>query len=132
MLVYWSQATPMDGSARCASARVHRAGRGAATFDSRAIPWGFSWMQCRHVLPGWFGVRRARPNSAARPLTAALLQEMHRGWAFFRNLLDNSQVSMAQADMGHRSPLRRHGRKRVCAISSSAGGVFNLTRGAIL
>jgi phosphoenolpyruvate carboxylase len=57
LLIYWSQATPMDeiGQMRIGSRPSRRVG--TATFDSlRAIPWGFSWMQCRHVLPGWFGV----------------------------------------------------------------------------
>ena len=101
LLVYWSQATPMDeiSQMRIGSRPSRRAG--AATFDSlRAIPWGFSWMQCRHVLPGWFGVGEALAGFGGAPAGAALLQEMYRDWPFFRSLLDNSQVSMAQADMG--------------------------------
>jgi phosphoenolpyruvate carboxylase len=101
LLVYWSQATPMDeiSQMRIGSRPSRRVG--AATFDSlRAIPWGFSWMQCRHVLPGWFGVGDALTEFGDAPARLALLQEMYREWLFFRNLLDNSQVSMAQADMG--------------------------------
>ena len=101
LLTYWSQATPMDeiSQMRIGSRPSRRAG--AATFDSlRAIPWGFSWMQCRHVLPGWFGVGEALAGFGGAPAGAALLQEMYRDWPFFRSLLDNSQVSMAQADMG--------------------------------
>jgi phosphoenolpyruvate carboxylase len=101
LLTYWSQATPLDeiSQMRIGSRPSRRAG--AATFDSlRAIPWGFSWMQCRHVLPGWFGVGEALTEFGRAPAGLALLQEMYREWQFFRNLLDNSQVSMSQADMG--------------------------------
>jgi len=101
LLVYWSQATPMDEISQMRIGSRPSRRTGAATFDSlRAIPWGFSWMQCRHVLPGWFGVGDALTEFGRTPDRLALLQEMYRDWSFFRNLLDNSQVSMAQADMG--------------------------------
>ena len=101
LLTYWSQATPMDEISQMRIGSRPSRRTGAATFDSlRAIPWGFSWMQCRHVLPGWFGVGEALSAIGRSPEGVARLQEMYRDWAFFRNLLDNSQVSMAQADMG--------------------------------
>ncbi len=57
-------------------------------------------MQCRHVLPGWFGVGEALSAFGRTPEGLGQLQAMYRDWPFFRNLLDNSQVSMAQTDMG--------------------------------
>ena len=32
----------------------------------RAIPWVFSWMQCRHTLPGWYGLGGAIDEYLAR------------------------------------------------------------------
>jgi phosphoenolpyruvate carboxylase len=78
LLVYWSQATPMDEISQMRIGSRPSRRTAAATFTSlRAIPWGFSWMQCRHVLPGWLGVgaaHRVRPLPGAiellRPCTA--------------------------------------------------------------
>ena len=135
LLVYWSQATPMDEISQMRIGSRPSRRTGAATFDSlRAIPWGFSWMQCRHVLPGWFGVGQALTEFGRSPADVALLQEMHREWAFFRNLLDNSQVSMAQADMGIArlyAGLVEEARVRDL-IFGQVEAAFNLTRGAIL
>jgi len=101
LLIYWGQATPMDEISQMRIGSRPSRRTAAATFTSlRAIPWGFSWMQCRHVLPGWFGVGAALDGFGRDPEATALLRQMYREWPFFRNLLDNSQVSMAQADMG--------------------------------
>nr|MBP6788749.1 phosphoenolpyruvate carboxylase [Promineifilum sp.] len=135
LLVYWSQATPMDEISQMRIGSRPSRRTGTATFDSlRAIPWGFSWMQCRHVLPGWFGVGQALTEFGRSPAAVALLQEMHREWSFFRNLLDNSQVSMSQADMGIArlyADLVEEARVRDL-IFGQVEAAFDQTRGAIL
>jgi phosphoenolpyruvate carboxylase len=91
-------------------------------------------MQCRHVLPGWFGVGEALAAFGRAPERVALLQEMYRDWSFFHNLLDNSQVSMAQADMGIArlyAGLVEDGRVRDL-IFGQVEAAFDQTREAIL
>jgi phosphoenolpyruvate carboxylase len=74
--------------------------KGKLSLDSlRAIPWGFSWMQSRHVLPGWYGVGQALSIYADSLEKMELLQEMYREWTFFKVVIDNAQVSLAKADM---------------------------------
>jgi phosphoenolpyruvate carboxylase len=101
LLTYWMQATPMDeiSQMRIGSRPSRRTAN--ATFASlRAIPWGFSWMQSRHVLPGWYGVGAALDAVMASPGGLNTLQEMYREWPFFRTVLENAQVALAQADLG--------------------------------
>ncbi len=73
--------------------------------DLRAIPWGFSWGQCRLTLPGWFGfgsaihelLHDAKPKERATNL--ALLKRMYRQWPFFRTLLSNMDMALSKADL---------------------------------
>nr|MDP2191932.1 phosphoenolpyruvate carboxylase [Rhodoferax sp.] len=88
--------------------------------DLRAIPWGFSWGQCRLTLPGWYGFGSAvelflqpvRPEpveglpkvSTGSARTdhkdrLALLQQMYKQWPFFRTLLSNMDMVMAKSDL---------------------------------
>ena len=72
--------------------------------DLRAIPWGFSWGQCRLTLPGWFGFGSAVEafvNAEGKdPKTQlALLQRMYRQWPFFRTLLSNMDMVLAKSDL---------------------------------
>ncbi len=60
----------------------------------RAIPWVFSWTQCRANLPGWFGL-----GSGLAALDGELTAEMVREWPFFRTLIDFAQMSLAKADL---------------------------------
>jgi phosphoenolpyruvate carboxylase len=71
--------------------------------DLRAIPWGFSWGQCRVALPGWFGLGSAieaflsAPGSD-RKTQLALLQRMYKQWPFFKTLLSNMDMVLAKSD----------------------------------
>jgi phosphoenolpyruvate carboxylase len=73
--------------------------------DLRAIPWGFSWGQCRLTLPGWLGFGSAvaafldKPDVAERKAALALLQKMYRQWPFFRTLLSNMDMVLAKSDL---------------------------------
>jgi phosphoenolpyruvate carboxylase len=73
--------------------------------DLRAIPWSFSWGQCRLTLPGWYGFGSAihaflhAPGPATRKERMALLQKMERNWPFFRVLLSNMDMVMAKSDL---------------------------------
>jgi len=91
--------------------------------DLRAIPWGFSWGQCRLLLPGWYGFGSAVSNwlengdsiaiDAAATLGKAdekttlatrkqrldLLRAMFRQWPFFATLLSNMDMVLAKTDL---------------------------------
>jgi len=67
----------------------------------RAIPWVFSWAQCRLMLPGWYGFGSAIDTWLQEHGAAglALLQEMHREWPFFASVLSNMEMVLAKADV---------------------------------
>ena len=73
--------------------------------DLRAIPWGFSWGQCRLTLPGWYGFGSAvqtfltQPTDKERKAALSLLQKMVKQWPFFKTLLSNMDMVMAKSDL---------------------------------
>ncbi|MBS0348108.1 MAG: phosphoenolpyruvate carboxylase [Proteobacteria bacterium] len=69
--------------------------------DLRAIPWVFSWAQCRLMLPGWFGFGSAVGAYLAAHGDAGLarLQAMQRDWPFFASLLGNMEMVLAKSDI---------------------------------
>ncbi len=106
---YFFTATPIReiaelniGSRPAARPKDGKASR--AIEDLRAIPWGFSWGQCRVALPGWCGFGSAvqafvgtqEPQRAER---IELLRRMHKQWPFFRTLLSNLDMVLAKTDL---------------------------------
>lgn len=101
LLDYWQQATPIAEISQMQIGSRPSRRTAKATFGSlRAIPWGFSWMQSRHVVPGWYGVGAALEAYAQDPVKLQRVQEMYNNWSFFKVVIDNAQVSLAKADMG--------------------------------
>ncbi len=68
--------------------------------DLRAIPWVFSWSQCRLMLPGWYGFGTAAEECVTQePGTLEELREMHSEWPFFRTVLSNMDMVLAKTDL---------------------------------
>ena len=68
--------------------------------DLRAIPWVFSWAQCRLMLPGWYGFGAAvKTWLEAHPDGMATLQAMHADWPFFRTTLSNMDMVLSKSDI---------------------------------
>ncbi len=68
--------------------------------DLRAIPWGFGWIQCRLVIPGWFGVGHALEQFIARDAANLdLLRGMMREFPLFRDLLRNVELALTKVDL---------------------------------
>jgi phosphoenolpyruvate carboxylase len=101
-LEYWQQATPIHELSQLhISSRPARRGRAGGFEAIRAIPWIFSWMQNRAILPSWFGVGTALETFCAQHTEGlALLREMYHDWSFFHAVLENLQLDVAKADMG--------------------------------
>ncbi|HYM48502.1 MAG TPA: phosphoenolpyruvate carboxylase, partial [Burkholderiaceae bacterium] len=69
--------------------------------DLRAIPWTFSWGQCRVMLPGWYGFGSAVQVWLKRDKAARVqqLQKMFDRWPFFQALLSNMDMLLAKTDL---------------------------------
>jgi len=108
---YWQQATPINELADLPiSSRPARRRSGGSFSDVRAIPWMFSWMQSRAILPSWYGVgilpswygvgTALAGYCEANPEGMATLRTMYKEWPFFKALIENAQLDIAKADMG--------------------------------
>ncbi len=72
--------------------------------DLRAIPWGFSWGQCRLILPGWFGLGSAihqylDVDESIKESRTKILQDMLEEWPLFTTLISNVDMVLAKTDL---------------------------------
>jgi phosphoenolpyruvate carboxylase len=99
-IAYFRQATPIDIIERLEiGSRPASRREGGGIESLRAIPWVFSWMQNRHLLPGWYGIGRGL-EAAADSHGVKVLLEMAHEWPFFATLLADVEMALAKADMG--------------------------------
>ncbi|HEX4993655.1 MAG TPA: phosphoenolpyruvate carboxylase, partial [Methylomirabilota bacterium] len=130
---FWRAVTPIDeiSRLRLGSRPATRRGPTLEIAQVRAIPWVFSWMQSRFNLPGWFGLGAALAEGGAPP---ELLRAMHRGWPFFRALIDNAEMSLLKADLGIATLYARLDPERVraAALFARIEAEYGRAREAIL
>jgi phosphoenolpyruvate carboxylase len=68
----------------------------------RAIPWTFSWSQCRIMLTSWYGLGTAIDKfleKHGQEKGMALLQKMHKEWTVFSTLLSNVDMILTKVNM---------------------------------
>jgi phosphoenolpyruvate carboxylase len=98
---YFRQSTPLAEIATLnIGSRPSSRTKSTKIEDLRAIPWVFSWSQCRLMLPGWYGFGSAvEAWLTENPDGLAVLQRMHKAWPFFRALLSNMDMVLSKSDL---------------------------------
>ena len=102
---YFRESTPVSEIANLnIGSRPASRKKSDAIEDLRAIPWVFSWAQCRLMLPGWYGFGSAveawlAEHPEGRQAGLGTLQKMYRNWPFFRTLLSNMDMVLAKSDI---------------------------------
>ncbi len=96
---YFREATPIDVIERLLiGSRPASRRSGGGVENLRAIPWVFAWTQCRHILPGWYGLH-AGLQAVREQSGLEILTEMAANWRPFTNLLADVEMVLAKADM---------------------------------
>ena len=99
---FWESTVISEIAALNIGSRPASRKKSTAIEDLRAIPWVFSWSQCRLMLPGWFGFGSAvQTYLEAHPDTGmTTLQAMFKQWSFFSTVLSNMEMVLAKSDIG--------------------------------
>lgn len=101
IMPYFEQATPvLEFELAKIGSRPAKRSAGRELGELRAIPWGFGWMQSRHVIPAWFGVGHALSGFVEEEETGmAILQEMLAHFPFFNDLIRNVELALTKVDL---------------------------------
>ncbi|NOY43793.1 MAG: phosphoenolpyruvate carboxylase [Planctomycetes bacterium] len=98
---FFRQATPISEVEQLPiGSRPSRRRGGGNLDDLRAIPWVFSWTQCRCLIPAWYGFGTAAAEILEDAELLQLLRSMYRDWPFFRATVDNAELALAKTDLG--------------------------------
>nr|WP_221320242.1 phosphoenolpyruvate carboxylase [Chitinivorax tropicus] len=101
-ITYFQEATVINEIAKLnIGSRPAKRKAGGSIADLRAIPWVFSWSQCRVMLPGWYGfgsaVKAYLDQTGEDGL--AKLRAMHANWPFLQTVLSNLEMVLAKTDL---------------------------------
>jgi phosphoenolpyruvate carboxylase len=93
---FFRQFTPIEELAlfEIGSRPARRPEGGELLGSLRAIPWIFAWTQNRCILPAWYGC-----GAAFADADVGELRRLYRGWAFFRSLVENLEMTLAKSSL---------------------------------
>jgi phosphoenolpyruvate carboxylase len=96
---YFRHATPIDVIERMGiGSRPASRRSGLGVENLRAIPWVFSWAQCRIGLPAAYGMGTAL-SVAKEKYGLDTLKAMSGGWLFFGSMLSDVEMALAKSDI---------------------------------
>ena len=96
---YFRHATPIDVIERMGiGSRPSSRRTGGGVENLRAIPWVFSWAQCRIGLPAAYGMGMAI-STAIEQFVFDTLKVMANEWLFFSSMLSDVEMALAKSDM---------------------------------
>jgi phosphoenolpyruvate carboxylase len=99
---FYEKATPIDAieQSKIGSRPSRRTGTRTLA-DLRAIPWVFSWSQCRFNITGWYGVGTSLENMRNNdPYKFERFKKAVKTDPFIRYVLTNIDSSLASSDEG--------------------------------
>ncbi len=97
---FYEKATPIDAieQSKIGSRPSRRTGKRSLA-DLRAIPWVFSWSQCRFNITSWYGVGATLESmNTSEPAMFERLSQAARTDPFIRYVLTNIDTSLASSD----------------------------------
>ena len=97
---YFRQATPIDAieTSKIGSRPAKRTGANSLE-DLRAIPWVFSWSQCRYHMTSWYGIGTTLHKlKTESPAEYDKFKEATKTDIFIRYVLTNVDTSLAATD----------------------------------
>jgi phosphoenolpyruvate carboxylase len=98
-VAYFRTATPIDViECMTLGSRPSRRRSMRGVEDLRAIPWVFSWTQCRAIVPGWYGLGSALEHGI-ESFGIQSMSEMAREWPFLSTLIDDVEMVLAKSDL---------------------------------
>ena len=129
---YFRHATPIEVIERMGiGSRPASRRSGLGVENLRAIPWVFSWAQCRIGLPAAYGMGTAL-LAAQKEYGLDTLKAMSNNWMFFGSMLSDVEMALAKSDMD----IGRHYRELAPASCRPVFGLIeselNLARSMIL
>jgi len=96
---YFRHATPIDVIERMGiGSRPASRRSGGGVENLRAIPWVFSWAQCRISLPAAYGMGTALAM-ASEKFGIDTLRAMNKDWLFFSSMLSDVEMALAKSDL---------------------------------